>query len=107
MIALVCGGRSFTRYDTVEHYLDMLNAIHRFTLVIHGAARGADSCADQWAYARHIDIKKFPAQWSEHGKAAGPIRNKQMLDEGRPDLVIVFPGGRGTGDMKAQAMRAG
>ncbi|MEM9912925.1 MAG: hypothetical protein AAF922_19365 [Pseudomonadota bacterium] len=41
------------------------------------------------------------------GRAAGPIRNKEMLDEGCPDLVVAFPGGRGTANMVKQAQAAG
>jgi hypothetical protein len=105
---IVCGGRSFYDYGMLEKYLDMLHAIHRFDLVIHGAARGADTMADNWAYSRHIDVQKYPAMWKQHGaKAAGPIRNRQMIDEGRPDLVIAFQGGNGTANMRTQAHQRG
>jgi len=49
----------------------------------------------------------FPADWSRHGKSAGPIRNRQMLIEGRPDIVVAFPGGKGTANMIKQAVEAG
>jgi len=49
----------------------------------------------------------FLANWRTHGKAAGPIRNQQMLDEGRPHLVVAFPGGTGTADMVRRAKAAG
>lgn len=107
MIVLVCGGRGFTQYETVERYLDMLNALHGFTRVIHGAAIGADRCADQWAGFNRIDCTKFPAEWKTYGKGAGPLRNARMLNEGRPDLVVCFPGGKGTGNMRMQAEQAG
>jgi YspA, cpYpsA-related SLOG family len=108
MIVLVCGGRSFTRYETVERYLDMLNALHGFTRVIHGAEpKGADRCADQWAGFNRIDCRKFPAEWSVYRKGAGPLRNARMINEGQPDLVVAFPGGKGTGNMKMQAEQAG
>jgi hypothetical protein len=38
---------------------------------------------------------------------AGPIRKQQMLDEGKPDLVVAFPGGRGTAHMVRIARAAG
>jgi hypothetical protein len=108
MRVIICGGRSFSDEGMLENYLDMLHAIHRFDLVIHGGARGADSLAEIWAYRRHIEVKKYPAEWAKYGaKAAGPIRNKQMIDEGFPDLVIAFEGGRGTRNMKTQAAYAG
>ena len=49
----------------------------------------------------------YPADWDTHGRGAGPIRNKQMLEEGKPDLVIAFPGGKGTANMIGQAKEAG
>ena len=67
------------------------------------------------AHAAYIigidDVRAFPAKWNEHGKAAGPIRNQQMLTEGKPDLVIAFndylPNSKGTLDMVTRARRAG
>ena len=79
----------------------------RPSVVIHGGARGADISADVCALAFGIDVEVYPADWAKHGKAAGPIRNAQMLREGRPDAVLAFPGGRGTADMVRRAKRAG
>ena len=77
------------------------------TVIIHGAAKGADSLASEWAALNEVKEEVFPADWKTHGRAAGPIRNQQMLDEGKPDLVIAFPGGRGTADMVKRARKAG
>ena len=77
------------------------------SLVIHGAARGADTLLDEWAQVWGIPSLAFPAQWRRLGRAAGPLRNGRMLAEGKPDLVIAFPGGRGTADMVRQAEAAG
>lgn len=54
-----------------------------------------------------IRVQKFPADWDRYGKAAGGIRNSQMLIEGKPDLVVAFPGGNGTRDMVLKARKAG
>lgn len=77
--------------------------------IIEGEARGADTLAKQWAEERYLPVEKYPANWDTHGKAAGPIRNKQMLTEGKPDLVIAFlaPNSRGTANMISQAEKAG
>lgn len=77
------------------------------TVIITGCAPGADRCADGWAVCNWTQLLEFPADWRTHGKAAGPIRNQRMLDEGKPDVVIAFPGGRGTADMVRRAERAG
>ncbi|WP_445215473.1 DUF2493 domain-containing protein [Bradyrhizobium sp. Pa8] len=107
MRVIVCGGRNFNNLDAVTRFLDMLHAIHGFTLVIHGGARGADWCANRWATVQRLPIECFPAHWKVHHNAAGPIRNGQMLAEGQPALVIAFPGGSGTADMMKQARKAG
>lgn len=75
--------------------------------VIAGAARGADTVAADWARDNKLKLLEFPADWKKHGKSAGYVRNKQMLDEGKPDIVIAFPGGHGTKNMKNLARIAG
>ncbi len=60
-------------------------------VIIEGGAKGADKIAGKWAqdYAHEC----YPADWDRYGKAAGPIRNGQMLTNGKPDLVIAFKDG--------------
>lgn len=107
MRVLVCGGRDYYRRSDLFMALDALHRRKTITLVIHGAARGADSLAGEWACLNGIDVAEYPADWNKDGKAAGPIRNARMLSEGKPDGVVAFPGGRGTADMIGQAKRAG
>jgi hypothetical protein len=105
---LVCGGREFADKGRVFTVLDYYRETSGgFMVVIHGAARGADSLAGEWATTRGIPVEAYPANWERDGRRAGPIRNAQMLREGKPTVVIAFPGGRGTADMIAQAKRAG
>jgi hypothetical protein len=54
-----------------------------------------------------VSVECFPAEWDKRGRIAGPVRNALMLDVGKPDLVVVFPGGRGTADCVRQARAAG
>jgi hypothetical protein len=107
MRVLVCGGRYFADAELLNRTLDELHDKTRITLLIHGAQRGADKLAGSWARGRIVPVKEFPADWRKHGNSAGPIRNRQMLKEGKPDLVIAFPGGVGTADMMEQARAAG
>lgn len=107
MRILVCGGREFADWRTVS---DALWAIHHDTRIlelIHGGARGADDMAACWARQNGVNQRTFKPDWQAFGKAAGPIRNERMLREGKPDLVIAFPGGRGTADMVRRAESAG
>lgn len=100
---LVCGGRDYDDRDRVYAELDAL----RPSFVMAGDATGADRLATLWVVSRRVDHEFFFARWKTRGKAAGPIRNQRMLDEGKPDLVLAFPGGRGTADMVARARKAG
>lgn len=102
---LVCGGRDYADRKRLFSVLDALQPYP--TVVIHGAARGADSLAGEWARVRDIAERPFPADWKTHGKGAGFIRNRQMLIEGQPTFVVAFPGGRGTGNMIKLAKAAG
>lgn len=104
---LVCGGRDFADAAAIDRALNGLAKSAVIDCIIEGNARGADRLAGFWARKRGIPNLKFNADWIAHGKAAGPIRNQRMLDEGRPDLVIAFPGGRGTADMVRRAREAG
>jgi predicted Rossmann-fold nucleotide-binding protein len=107
MRVLVCGGRDYADHDWLFKELDALRVSRGVTVVISGCAPGADTIGIEWAVARKVEIVRFPADWQKHGRAAGPIRNQRMLNEGRPDLVVAFPGGRGTADMVKRAIAAG
>lgn len=105
MRVLVCGGRDFENFTAVDNRLEKLD--REGLVIIHGDAKGADTLAGDWAHMNYISCWKFPANWPKYPKAAGPIRNKQMLDEGKPDLVIAFPGSKGTAHMIKIAKEAG
>ena len=110
MRVLVCGGRTYNGDRPWNHVTSVLSEIHRKTpisAIIQGGAGGADFLAKCWAGMYRVKCITVPALWKEHGKAAGPIRNKRMLVDFKPDLVVAFPGGRGTADMVRQAQEAG
>jgi hypothetical protein len=90
----------------VEEALSALHEKYVFTRLIHGAARGADMLAAGWGFKNNIPCMAYPANWERYGKSAGPRRNIQMLVEGKPDMVIAFPGGRGTKHMVEIAKKA-
>ena len=107
MRVLVCGGRNFWDWKLLDDSLAMIYQDTPITCIIEGGAQGADRLARKFAHVNGITLETYPAQWSEHGKAAGPIRNQQMIDQGNPDLVVAFPGGKGTADMCRRAIEAG
>jgi len=103
---LVCGGRNFNDAMTLGSWLGGIHKKQGIDVLIEGGAPGADFMAREFARWAGIPVETYPADWSL-GKAAGPIRNLQMLEEGRPDLVVAFEGGAGTRNMVKQARRAG
>lgn len=105
MRLLVCGGRNYADYLRVSGVLDRLEV--RPICLIHGNAPGADRMAGRWARERGILEFPFTAEWDLFGNGAGYIRNKRMLLVGKPNLVVAFPGGRGTANMIEIARRAG
>lgn len=107
MRVLACGGRDYTDREHVFAVLDMVAQTGRVEVLIHGAARGADSLASLWALSRGVPEEAYPANWAAYPRLAGPIRNRTMLFEGKPDLVVAFPGGRGTEHMVRISRQAG
>ena len=111
MRVLIYGGRDFVDTESHWEWLDYTLARycewHGETLtVVSGRARGADQFGERWAISCSFPVATYPADWEKHGKAAGHIRNQQMLDSGI-DLAIEFPGGRGTADMRRRPDKAG
>ncbi len=104
---LVTGGRDFRDKAKVDHALNDIDRANGITTLIHGGASGADTLAGMWAKEWGVTEWVHPADWAKHGNAAGPIRNQDMLERGKPDLVVAFPGGRGTADMVRRAKAAG
>lgn len=112
MRVLVCGGRDYgdAGIEMATIRLTLL-ALHEgpdgpITHLFHGNARGADSEAARLCRDFRIPTFACPANWKKHGKRAGPIRNQNMLGN-QPDIVVAFPGGRGTADMVRRAKSGG
>lgn len=110
---LVCGSRTFSDRRVVDAILDGFASREGIVTLIEGGASGADFFAAEWAEAlASVGWYRFAADWETHGKAAGPIRNKRMLEEGRPHLVLAFVDkplveSKGTADMVRRAHDAG
>ena len=104
---LVCGDRDWKARSLIHRYL----AYMKIDVVIEGECRGADRLGKYVAKELGIIVLPFPAKWAEYGRAAGPKRNQQMLDEGKPTLVLAFhddiQSSKGTKDMIKRANKAG
>lgn len=104
MRLVVAGGRDYQLTHSDFHWLQVFCYRNQVSEIVSGGAsgvdRGAEQCADRW----NLKLTVFPADWSTHGRAAGPIRNRKMAEY--CDLVVLFPGGRGTRSMEREALRA-
>lgn len=113
LVLLVCGGRNYEDEAVFDYIMDgfltalQMEAPGMQLIVVHGGAPGADRLADQWAKYHSIPVIAYHAEWEKHGRAAGMIRNSEMLKKWRPHLVVSFPGGRGTAHMVSIARKAG
>jgi hypothetical protein len=107
---LVTGDRYWDDEQTVHRRLNRASRMRKVT-IIEGGAKGADAAAAAWARANGTGHEQYRADWATHGRAAGPIRNRKMLAEGRPDRVLAFHpdlgSSKGTKDMVSAAHRAG
>lgn len=111
---LVTGSRNLSSQEDRGFVLASLREIqktlpdHDFTL-IHGAAKGADMVAATFARQLGWRVIGVPANWGKYGKQAGPVRNRLMLDDYKPDMVVAFPMGesRGTRGCMAEARKRG
>lgn len=102
MKLIIAGGRGYCIGEAGFAWLDKIPNV---TEVVSGGAAGADSGGEEWARRNGIPIKRFLAEWKVHGRAAGPMRNREMAEYAH--AVALFPGGKGTASMEREAERAG
>lgn len=111
MRILVCGSRHFNDYERLKK--EVLNALpvgdYLDATIISGHAKGADSLGERLAKDMGWKCEIYPALWEILGKRAGPVRNAQMLSQGKPELVIAFlaEDSVGTKNMIDQSRKAG
>lgn len=98
---IVTGGRDYRDQAMVD---DVLNSFN-ISLLIQGGAQGADQLALEYAKEKEIAYFTYEADWNKHGKAAGPIRNREMLLANLDAIVVAFPGGLGTENCIKQALQ--
>jgi hypothetical protein len=87
MKILICGDRNWDDYNKIKTKFTEFNSCN--DVIIVGGATGADSIAEDIAIIEGFEVIVKPADWIKYGRAAGPIRNKAMLDL-KPDKVIAF-----------------
>ena len=105
MKLIIAGGRNYPLSEDHFRFLDTIHKSIPVTMVLSGTARGADYGGEVWAAKRGIPVKRFKPDWARLGKIAGFARNADMAREA--SALAVFPGGKGTADMKQRAEIAG
>lgn len=109
MKVLCCGDREWSDWKAIQRELRGLGPL---TIIVHGDCRGADKMCGYVADRLGYEVVPVPADWTRHGKAAGPIRNQQMLDQ-HPDIALVLAfhndltQSKGTKDMVWRARQRG
>lgn len=103
MKVAVVGSRGFSDYKLLSETLDKI----KITMIISGSAKGADTLGEQYAKENNIPTKIFYPDWEKHGKAAGMIRNTDIINEA--ELVVAFwdQKSNGTRDSIQKAEKAG
>lgn len=109
MKTIIAGSRDISDVSrvkaTIKHAVKF-NGLE-VTEVVCGCAAGVDEIGKQWAEGNGIPVKQFPADWQKHGKAAGPIRNREMA-EYADALIAIWDGkSRGTANMIEEAEKHG
>ena len=107
---IIAGTRSFNDYELLRTSCNNLLSVKQRThtvVIISGTARGADQMGERYARERGFQLRRFPADWEQHGKSAGHIRNAKMADNA--DALIAFWDGmsNGTKNMIDNARRKG
>ena len=110
---IIAGSRDFENYEVVNEVVKtkaaaVIKAIKEKEPeakieIVSGGARGVDSLGERFAREYGYKLWRFPADWNAYGRAAGPIRNRQMLEfamERKPVLIAFWNGvSRGTSFM--------
>ena len=105
MRTIIAGSRSVKHYEVVRKAIR--DSGFEITKVVSGGALGADKLGEEWARDNQIPVQRFPADWTRHGKSAGPLRNIQMA-ENADALIAIWDGvSRGTKHMIEAAAQRG
>lgn len=105
MKTIIAGGRDITDYFHLEEALEAYR--NDITEVVSGGAEGADSLGERYAKGAGIPLKIFKADWATNGKAAGPMRNRQMAEYAQALLALWDSKSRGTANMIEEARKRG
>ena len=106
MQLLIAGGRDFDDYELLCSVVDRYRGEHRVKRIVSGGAGGADRLGERYAKRHHLPILRIKPEWDRHGRAAGILRNQDLVDAA--DHVICFwdEKSKGTQDTIKKTRRA-
>lgn len=104
MKTIIAGSRSITDYELVKTAIQKSG--FKITQVVSGGAAGVDKLGERWAQENNIPVKRFLPDWKTHGKAAGPIRNSEMIKEAECAVILWDGASRGTKDTFTKMQKA-
>ena len=105
MKTIIAGGRDIDDFNLVKEAVK--ESGFEITEVVSGKAAGADTLGEQWAEKNGVPVKEFPADWELHGKSAGPIRNREMVQYAEALIALWDGQSRGTSNMIQNARAYG
>jgi YspA, cpYpsA-related SLOG family len=107
MRVIVCGGRDYPpSMPEMDQLLRSLGPLGELVVVHGDCPTGVDAAASHWCAGNCVRQEKHPADWKQHGRSAGPLRNIEMAESGA-DLCLAWPGGTGTASMVSHARNCG
>lgn len=90
---MVLGSTFFTNAEKVHESLDEINTPeNKIDVILHGGETGVSTYAVQWAEKNQKQSLAFKPNWQRDGNKARPMRDVAMVQHGKPDLVVLFPG---------------
>jgi YspA, cpYpsA-related SLOG family len=102
---IIAGSRNITDLDLLEQFIEKSGL--QITTVISGSARGIDKLGETWADKHDIPVLRYPAEWKKYGRGAGPVRNKDMVDNAEACIVLWDGRSKGTKNMIDLAHKKG
>lgn len=108
MKIFISGRKDYIDWETFQEQMNLLfSQLGEITEIACGGWLGVDGMVDDYAWKHNIPCKKYPIEWKKHGNLAGRIRNRLMLKEFQPDVVVSFCGDWQTADMIDRAQTSG
>ncbi len=101
----IVGSRTFTDYQKLKDWCDA--NLTPIDVIVSGGANGADALGARYAEERGLKTLIFKPDWAKHGRGAGFVRNKTIVDNS--DILVACWDGqsRGTANSIKLAQKKG